>query len=256
MDFVKIEKKGNVGIVTLDKPDTMNALNSVVLEELKQAVDQVESDDEIFVVILTGTGRAFVSGADIAEMSTKTPLQAKAYSSKGAKLFRRIELLEKPVICVLNGIAFGGGCELAMSCDIRLAGEKIKMGLPEVTLGITPGFSGTVRLPRLIGVAKAKEWIFSGKIATAQEALEVGLVNAVYPHDVLMDEALGLAQKIAANSQSAIRLCKDLLGHTLEMDIDSAIDLEVNVEALSFGSHDQIEGMAAFKEKRKANFNQ
>ncbi|MFA0814789.1 MAG: enoyl-CoA hydratase-related protein [Anaerofustis sp.] len=255
MNFVKVEKQGNVGILTIDKPDTLNALNSEVLEDLKSAIDQAESDDEIFVVVLTGTGKAFVSGADIAEMSTKTPLQAKAYSSKGAKLFRRIELLEKPVICVLNGVAFGGGCELAMSCDIRLAGEKIKMGLPEVTLGITPGFSGTARLPRLIGVAKAKEWIFSGKIATAQEALSVGLVNAVYPHDTLMEEAMNLANKIASNSQSAIRLCKDLLNHTSEIDIDAAIDLEVNVEAVAFGSHDQLEGMAAFKEKRKPNFN-
>lgn len=254
MNYIKIEKQGHIGTVMIDKPDTYNALNSEVLTELRQAIETVENDNEIFVVILTGTGKVFVSGADIGEMSTKTPLQARAYSQKGAALFRRIELMEKPVICAVNGIAFGGGCELAMSCDIRLAGEKAKFGLPEVTLGITPGFSGTVRLPRLIGLAKAKEWIYCGKIATAQEALAVGLVNAVYPQETLMQEAMTLAETIAANSQSAVRLCKDLLNHTSEIDIDAAIDLEVNVEAVAFGSHDQVEGMAAFKEKRKPVF--
>lgn len=255
MDFVKIEKKDHISVITIDKPSTYNALDIEMLAELTEAIDIVETDADTYVVVLTGAGKVFVSGADIKEMSTKNPLQAREMSQKGAKLFRRIELMEKPVICAINGHALGGGCEIAMCCDIRLANEKAKFGLPEVTLGITPGFSATARLPRLIGTAKAKEWIFTGKIATAQEALASGLINAVYSPDVLMEESIKMAELIAGNSQSAVRLCKNLLNRSTETDLDSAIDLEINTEAIAFGSPDQIEGMRAFIEKRKPDFN-
>ncbi len=254
MNFIKFEKQNHVAVLTIDKPATYNALDMEMLNELTEAVAAAQEDEDIYVLVLTGAGKVFVSGADIKEMSTKTPLQARELSKKGSELFRKIELMEKPVICAVNGHALGGGCEIAMCCDIRIANEKAKFGLPEVTLGITPGFSATARLPRLIGTAKAKEWIFTGKIVTAKEAMDAGLVNAVCAPEALMEEAMKMAGQIAANSQSAVRLCKNLLNRSTETDIDTAIDFEVNTEAIAFGSPDQIEGMTAFIEKRKPNF--
>ena len=255
MSYVKSEKNGNIAILSIDRPETFNALNESVLGDLEAAVDAAAADKEVYVLIITGAGKAFVSGADIDVMSKKNHEEIIEYSKKGAGIFRKIETLAKPVIAVMNGVAFGGGLELTMSCDIRIAGEKAKMGLPEAGLGITPGFSGTVRLPRLIGLSKAKEWIYQGKIVNAAEACDAGLVSAVYPQETLMDEALKLAMNICGVSQSAVRLDKELLNKSLELTTDEAIEREAVMQADAFGTPDQIEGMAAFKEKRKPVFN-
>ncbi len=255
MSYIKDEKNGNVAILTISRPQTFNALNEDVLNDLQAAVEKAASNKDIFVIIITGEGKAFVSGADIDVMKEKNHEEIIAYSKKGSGIFRMIEMLPKPVIAVINGVAFGGGFELAMACDIRLAGEKAKMGLPEATLGITPGFSGTVRLPRLIGLAKAKEWIYQGKIVNAQQAYEAGAVNSVFPQETLMEEAMKLAQNICSVSQSAIRLDKELLNKSLDSTVDEAIEREAVMQADAFSTPDQIEGMAAFKEKRKPVFN-
>ena len=223
--------------------------------ELQDVLKDMELDEKIRVVIITGNGeKAFVVGADIAEMRDKNSLEATEFSRLGSKIFRYIELLNKPVIAAVNGFALGGGCELAMSCDMRLAGQKAKFGQPEVTLGITPGFSGTQRLSRLIGPAKAKELIFTGGMIDAEEAKNLGLVNYVYPNDELMGKAVELANKIASNAQVAVSLAKSAINRGLDTDIETGIAYEVSVFGICFSTKDQKEGMTAFLEKRKPSF--
>ena len=256
MNFESIiyKKEGNVGIISINRPKALNALNSNVLTELNQCVDLVQADKDVYVLILTGEGKAFVAGADIAEMSNKTPEEAKTFAKLGMDLFRKIEELKIPTIGLINGFALGGGCELAMSCDIRFASEKAKFGQPEVGLGITPGFGGTQRLPRLVGLAKAKELIFTGDMIDAQEALRIGLVNKVTTVEELMNEGLALAEKIASKGQIAVRYSKEAINTGMQTDIDTAMDIEANLFGLCFANPDQKEGMDAFLEKRNPEF--
>lgn len=252
--LLKWEVDGNIGLLTINSPATLNALNSVVLRELGEWVDKEAKDKLLKAIVITGEGKAFVAGADIKEMLPLDPAGAMEFGVLGASVFRKIELLPIPVIAAVNGFALGGGCELALCCDLRIASEKAKMGQPEVGLGITPGFSGTIRLPRVVGVAKAKELIYTGKVIKADEALAIGLVNEVVAPEELMDKAMDLARSIAANSGSAVALSKEAIDRGLQMDIDSAIKVENDLFALCFAHEDQKEGMNAFVEKRQAAF--
>ena len=211
-------------------------------------------DNGILAVVLTGEGRAFVAGADISEMKSKNAIEGEIFGKLGASVFRKIELLPKPVIAAVNGFSLGGGCELAMSCDIRLASAKAKFGQPEVGLGITPGFSGTQRMPRLIGMGKAKELIYTADIIDAAEAYRIGLVNHVYEPEALMEEAMKMAEKIASKAPIAVKNSKEAINRGIQTDMDSAVAIEAYLFGLCFASEDQKEGMTAFFEKRKANF--
>ncbi len=248
------EKAGNVGLIKINRPHALNALNSEVLYELSDVFELVENDEEIRVIVLTGEGKAFVAGADISEMKGFSSKQARKFSTLGLNLFRRMELLEKPVIAAINGFALGGGCELALSCDIRISSEKAKFGQPEVGLGITPGFGGTQRLPRLIGTAMAKELIFTGNMINAEEAKSIGLVNRVVAPESLMEETLKLANKIASVSPTAVAYAKVAINRGMETDIDTGIEIEKDVFTLCFAEEDQEEGMSAFLEKRQPAF--
>ncbi len=252
--LIEEHREGATMVLTINRPQALNALNSSVLEQLEQAVARVASDQAIRVLVLTGAGKAFVAGADIAEMETLDPGQARAFSAFGARVFRKLELLDKAVIAAVNGFALGGGCELAMAADIRLASHKAKFGQPEVGLGIIPGFSGTQRLVRLVGVAKAKELIYSGKIIPADEAAAIGLVNQLYEPEQLLPAALELAEKIAVQSPAAVALAKTAIGRGADLDMESGIELESDLFALCFAGPDQREGMTAFREKRPAVF--
>ena len=254
MGFVKLEKQGHVGIVTIDRQEALNALNSQVLDDLDAMIDQVAADDEIYVMILTGAGRSFVAGADIGEMKGFSSIDGKKFGVHGGGVFLKLENLSKPVIAAVNGFALGGGCELALSCDIILASEKAKFGQPEVGLGITPGFSGTQRLPRRVGVAKAKELIFSGKMIKADEAEKIGLVNAVYAPETLMDGAMEMARSFVKNAPIAVKYAKACIDRGIQTDIDSGIACENELFAMCFATADQKEGMGAFLEKRSAQF--
>lgn len=252
MENIKFEKDGNIGIITISRPKALNALNFKTLEELNEVLDIVEKDEEIYVLLIRGDGeKAFVAGADIAEMKDMNPKEAREFSIMGNKVFRRIENLKIPTIAVINGYALGGGCELALSCDIRIASENAKLGQPEVGLGITPGFGGTQRLSRVVGLAKAKEMIFTGDMIDANEAFRIGLVNRVVKKEELMDEALNMAKKIAGNAPFAINLAKASINRGYQADIDTALMYEVEVFAQCFATEDQKDAMTAFLEKRK-----
>jgi enoyl-CoA hydratase len=249
-----VEKSDKICKISFNRPKALNALNTEVLEELDKLLDEIEKDDETFVVVFTGEGKAFVAGADIGEMKDKNLIEGKKFAQLGHKVFRKIELLEKPVIAAVNGYALGGGCELAMSCDIRIAGEKAKFGQPEVGLGITPGFGGTQRLSRLVGSAKAKELIFTADTISAQEAEKIGLVNKVVSQEELINETMNMANKITSKGQVAVRFSKNAINRGIETDIDTALDIEINLFGMCFATEDQKEGMKAFTEKRKAEF--
>ena len=251
MGFVKLEQQGHVGVVTIDRQEALNALNSQVLSDLDAVLDEVEASEEIYVVVLTGAGRSFVAGADIGEMKEFSSADGKKFGVHGGSVFLKLENLSKPVICAVNGFALGGGCELSMACDIRLASEKAKFGQPEVGLGITPGFSGTQRLPRRVGVAKAKELIFSGKQIGAEEAKRIGLVNEVYAAEELLNKAVEMAKSFTANAPIAVKYSKACIDRGMQMDIDNGIALENELFAMCFATEDQKEGMGAFLEKRK-----
>lgn len=251
---VRFEKKDNIALVTIDRPEALNALNSTVIAELKQVVTALENDSTIRAMILTGEGRSFVAGADIGEQYPLDLDGGRRWGQRGSAMFRRMEKLEFPTIAAVNGFALGGGCELAMSCDIILASEKAKFGQPEVGLGITPGFSGTQRLPRRVGVAKAKELIFSGRMVKADEAERIGLVNAVYAPEALLDGAMEMARSFAKNAPIAVKYAKACIDRGMQTDIDSGIACENELFAMCFATADQKEGMGAFLEKRTAEF--
>lgn len=252
MTHILLEKKGNVAIVTIDHPKALNALNSEVLNDLNTLVDTVNADPEIRVLILTGSGeKAFVAGADIGEMSSLSKAEGEAFGKKGNDVFRRIETLPIPVIAAVNGYALGGGCELSMACDIRICADTAVFGQPETGLGITPGFGGTQRLARLIGPGMAKQLIYSARNIKADEALRIGLVNAVYPAEELMPAAEKLAETIAKNAPIAVRACKKAINEGLEQPMDEAIVLEEKLFGSCFETEDQKEGMGAFLEKRR-----
>lgn len=251
MGYVRYEQKGFVGVITIDREKFLNALNDDVLNDLEQVVDAVDAN-KTRCVIITGAGqKAFVAGADIAAMCSMSKEEGHAFSAKGNAVFRKIEKLPVPVIAAVNGFALGGGCELSLSCDIRLASENALFGQPEAGLGITPGFGGTQRLARTIGVGKAKELIYACRNVKAPEALQIGLVNYVYPADQLMDEAMKLAERIAGNAPIAVRQCKKAINEGLQLDIDSAVALEAKLFSGCCGTKDQRNAMTAFCEKRK-----
>lgn len=252
MTNVLLEKKGHIAVATINRPKALNALNSQVLEDIDQLVEQVKADDEIRALVITGSGeKAFVAGADIGEMSTLTKAEGEAFGKKGNDVFRKIETLPIPVIAAVNGFALGGGCELSLSCDIRLAAENAVFGQPETGLGITPGFGGTQRLARTINVGKAKEMIYAGTKVKAPEALSLGLVSAVYPAEELMPAAMKLAERISANAPIAVRACKKAINDGLQVNMDEAIVIEEKLFGSCFETEDQKNGMTAFVEKRK-----
>ncbi len=251
---LKYRKEGHIGILTLSRPKSLNALNAKLLHELGDAVDMISADETVHVLIITGDGKAFVAGADIPEMKDYNSEEGREWGELGSSIFKKVELMKIPTIAAVNGFALGGGCELAMSCDIRIASDNAKFGQPEVGLGITPGYSGCVRLPRLIGIAKAKELILTGDYISASEAERLGLVNKVVSSEELMNVAIELAGKIASKAQLAVRYSKLAINRGMETDINTAIAFENQVFALCFATEDQKEGMNAFVEKRSPHF--
>ena len=252
MSFIKYEQKDAIAVLTIDRERALNALNSEVLGELDAAIDAIDLD-AVRRLIITGAGqKSFVAGADIGEMSTLSKAEGEAFGKKGNDVFRKIEKLPIPVIAAVNGFALGGGCELSMSCDIRLASENAVFGQPETGLGITPGFGGTQRLARIIPVGKAKEMLYAGTKVKADEALSLGLVNAVYPSEELLPAAEKLAAKIARNAPIAVRASKKAVDEGLQVSIDEAIVIEEKLFGSCFETEDQRNGMAAFLNKEKA----
>ncbi|MGB9867707.1 MAG: enoyl-CoA hydratase/isomerase family protein [Bacillota bacterium] len=255
MAFVKVETGEDVALVTIDRPEALNALNKQVIEELLRVVEQLETDRTSKVVVITGAGsKAFVAGADVREMRSMDVMQARAFSRRGNELMMRIENMPKPSIAAVNGYALGGGLELALACDLRVAADTAQFGLPEVGLGIFPGFGATQRLPRLVGKARAKELIFTGDRISAQRALEIGLVNMVVPAAELMERVMELARKIASKSTVAIALGKQALSKGLDTDLATGCALESEIWSQCFATQDQKEGMAAFLERRQPRF--
>lgn len=249
---VLLQKEGNVALVTINRPKALNALNSETLKELDIVIDEIANSDDVFAVVLTGAGeKAFVAGADISEMKEMNVLQGRNFAILGNKVFRKLETLEIPIIAAINGFALGGGCELSMACDIRIASEKAKFGQPEVGLGITPGFGGTQRLARLVGMGMAKEIIYSTRLIDAQKALQIGLVNSVVAPEALLDEAKKLAGEIASKAPVAVKLSKQAINRGMQVDMDTAIMIEAEVFGECFSTEDQTDAMTAFVEKRK-----
>ena len=252
-EFLKIERQDGITVMKISAPKSLNALNSTILKEIDSFVSGL--DNTTRVLIITGDGeKSFVAGADISEMAHLNEPQGFEFGRLGAQVFRKIETLPIPVIAAVNGFALGGGCELAMACDIRIASVKAKFGQPEVGLGIIPGFSGTHRLPKLIGQGYAKEMIYTGKVIRADEALRIGLVNAIYEPEELMDKAMEMAAMMLKNAPIAIRLGKQSINEGYDLDADGAIALENKLFGQCFATKDQKEGMDAFLNKRKADF--
>ncbi len=249
-EFVTYEELGAVGIITINRPKALNALNSQVLTEIEEAFDNVNLES-VRALILTGAGdKSFVAGADIGEMSTLTKAEGEAFGKKGNDIFRKIETFPIPVIAAVNGFALGGGCELSMSCDIRICSDNAVFGQPEVGLGITPGFGGTQRLARTVGVGIAKELIYSARNIKAEEAKAIGLVNAVYAPEELIPAAKKLAERIAMQAPIAVRNCKKAINEGLDAAMDDAIVIEEKLFGDCFESYDQKEGMANFLRKK------
>ena len=251
MSYVKYEQKGAVAVLTIDRQEALNALNTQVLCDLEAAIAQVEESKDVRAVVLTGAGRSFVAGADIAEMKEFSSVDGKRFGVHGGGVFLRLENLAVPVIAAVNGFALGGGCELAMACDIRLASEKAKFGQPETGLGITPGFGGTQRLPRIVGISKAMELILTAKTIGAAEAKEIGLVSEVYAPEELMDKATELAAAICANAPIAVAESKRCIRMGMQTDIATGSAFEAEAFGVTCGTEDKNEGMGAFLEKRK-----
>jgi enoyl-CoA hydratase len=250
MSFVKLEVDNHIGVVTFDRQEALNALNSQMFIDLNKVLDQIENDSDILAVIFTGAGRSFIAGADISEMLPMNPVSGKKWGDLGNATMLRIENLSQPTIAAVNGFAFGGGNELAMCCDIRLASTKAKFGQPEVGLGITPGFGGTQRLSRLVGLSRAMELILTGKTIDAAKAYEIGLVNEIAQPEALMETAKAMAGAIAAQAPIAVSLSKQCIRRGAQMDIQTAVTYESQAFGRCFGTLDQKEGMGAFMEKR------
>lgn len=253
-NFLKSEKRGEILILTISAPKSLNALNSTILAEINDFVSNIEKDTR--VLIITGDGeKSFVAGADISEMANLNQAEGEAFGKRGADVFRKIERLPIPVIAAVNGFALGGGCELAMACDIRICSTNARFGQPEVGLGIVPGFSGTYRLTKLVGMGMAKQLIFTGKPIKADEALRIGLVNAVYEQTELMNEAVKLAESIIVNAPLAVAYAKECINEEYDLCADKAIEYETKLFGKCFASQDQKDGMRAFLNKEKAVFN-
>ena len=253
MTLAVSEHKG-VTTILLNRPEALNALNFETLQEIDSALDDIEKSDSVKLVVFGGSGgKAFCAGADIASMQTKTPQEAHEFSRLGQRVFSRIQGLAQPTIAAVNGVALGGGCELAMSCDMRNAASKAKFGQPEVALGVIPGWSGTQRMPRLIGRAKAMELILTGAIIGAEEALTIGLVNKVVPVEEIWTEVNTLCETIMAKGPGAVRRAKLAINKGSEVDLETGCELEAAQFGLCFGP-EQVEGMSAFLEKRPPAF--
>ena len=251
MSYIQVSSENHVAVLTIDRPKALNALNSEVLGELEAAIDALDLSD-VRALIITGSGeKSFVAGADIGEMSTLTKAEGEAFGKKGNDVFRKIETLPIPVIAAVNGFALGGGNELAMSCDIRICSDNAVFGQPETGLGITPGFGGTQRLARLVSPGMAKQILYTAKNIKADEALRIGLVNAVYPQAELMENVLKLAGKIAKNAPIAVRNCKKAINDGISLPIEKAVEVEEKLFGDCFETHDQKEGMACFLSREK-----
>jgi 3-hydroxypropionyl-coenzyme A dehydratase len=282
MKYIQLDPQGDIALVKINRPEALNAMNTDVISELSRTIDIIAADEAIKVVVITGAGeRSFCAGADISYMVNIEPMQAERYASSAQAVINKIERLEKPVIAAVNGFALGGGCELAMACDIRIASSNAKIGQPEVTIGIPPGWGGTQRLMRLVGPAKAKEMIFTGKMISADEALQIGLVNKVVslgsedslPPEApkgdaakekeragevakilnrkLMDDCLGLAKEITKNSFTAVKVSKMLINRGMDSDLETGLRLEIYGWALCFAHEDRQKMMSAFLNKGK-----
>jgi enoyl-CoA hydratase len=257
MDYQTIlyEKSDGVATITLNRPKSMNALNSRVFKELDHVLSEIDGDDEVKVAILTGSEKFFAAGADITEIGEiATPVDAHRFLKDVQAVFNKIEDLEKPVIAAISGLALGGGCELVLACDLRIAAENAMFGQPEIKIGVIPGAGGTQRLPRIIGVTKAKELLYTGDFIDAQEAYRIGLVNKVVPVASLMEETRKMAAKIARQPGMALKVTKLAVNGGLNMDIKSAMAYEARCFEILFSTEDQKEGMKAFVEKRKPAF--
>ena len=251
MSFVKSEQQGAVAVLTIDRPKALNALNPEVLADLKAAFEAIDQN-AVRCVVLTGEGdKSFVAGADIGSMSTMTKAEGEAFGKLGNDIFLMIENFPLPVIAAVNGFALGGGCELAMSCDIRICSDNAMFGQPEVGLGITPGFGGTQRLPRIVGLGMAKQLLYTARNIDAAEALRIGLVNAVVPQAELMDTAVKMANNVAKNAPIAVRACKQAVNEGMQVSIDKAVEIEEKLFGGCFETHDQVEGMACFLSREK-----
>ena len=251
MEYIKLTAEGNVGVLTINRPAALNALNDQVIRELNEALDSIDLDT-VRCLVVTGEGqKAFVAGADIGQMRGLTKEEGVVFGKLGNDVFRKLETLPIPTIAAVCGFALGGGCELAMSCDIRLCSDTAVFGQPEVGLGITPGFGGTQRMARLIGMGRAKELLYTARKVKAPEALAIGLVQGVYPVEQLMEEALKMAARIAGNAPIAVRACKKAVNDGLQVDMDQALVVEEKLFGSCFETEDQKNAMGAFVEKRK-----
>ncbi len=249
--YIQVEKKESIAIVRINRPEKLNAMNIDVIKEMGSIMDQLDKDDGVKVVIITGTGeKAFSAGADIEYMSKISPLEAEQYAITGHATLNKIENLNKPVIAAVNGYALGGGCELSLACDLRIASKNAAMGQPEVTIGICPGWGGTQRLMRVIGLARAKDLIYTGRRISADEAFQMGLVNKVVELPQLMDECMNIAKQIAKNSAIAVRVSKTLLNRGIDSDINTGLKLEIFGWSLCFTHPDREQRMTAFVQKK------
>jgi enoyl-CoA hydratase len=252
---IDLRSDGRVAVVTINRPDVLNALSTELLVELRSTLDHLAFDTSVGVVVVTGAvDRAFIAGADIAEMASKTPLEARTYSELGQDVTHRLETMRKPTIAAVNGFALGGGCEVALACDLRLASSTARFGQPEITLGLIPGWGGTQRLARATTIGYAKELILSGRMVGADEALERGMVNAVYPPDELMPRTMELAADIAAKSPVALAYAKEAANRALHGDLGGNLVHEADLFAILFSTQDAMEGLTAFTEKREPTF--
>lgn len=252
---IMVAYKGSVAVITFNRPKALNALNLALLSEFSDALDVLAENEDIRVLVLTGAGeKAFVAGADISELAQLSPLRTKLLSERSHAIFLKLENMSKPVIAAVNGFALGGGSEIALACDFVYASETAKFGLPEINLGLIPGYGGTQRLPRLVGKSRAKEMIFTGNMISAAEAKEMGFVNRVFPPETLMDEVMKTADNIAAKGAVPLRAAKQAVNDGFNVDLQTGLRIEINHFAMTMLSSDAKEGMQAFLEKRKATF--
>jgi len=254
MKYIIIEKQNGIAKIIFHRPEALNALCTEMINELDQAIDDVSADAEVRVVIFTGEGKSFISGADISEMDSRGRAEIEEYAKNGSRIWRKIETMPKPTVAAVNGYCFGGGFELMLTTDIRIANEKASFRFPEVSIGIVPGFNATVRLPRQIGMVKAKDLLLTGRRIFAAEALDMGIINKVVSLDEFESAVDELANSIANNSLSAMALVKQSMTEGIEEDFQKACDIECKLMCDSFGTPDQIEGFNSFKEKRGAKF--
>lgn len=251
---IKYEKKESIAYVTMNRPEAMNAFNDDTLDELSAIIDDIENDDSVKAVIFTGSGKAFIAGADISKMPEYSNLKGREVCLKGQAIFSRVENLKIPTIAAVNGFALGGGCEFSMSCDLRIASEYAKFGQPEVNLGIIPGWGGTQRLPRLIGKGRAKYYIYTAEIIKADEAYRIGLVDKLVSADDLLKESEAVAKTIISKAPIAIQLAKKVIDTGIDLPLEAGLSYEAEAYATSFACEDRMEGTTAFLEKREAVF--